>query len=83
MTTLEKENSGPLDTISRDNASKSLRKAYWALIIFQCTLIILFASCTGINAMDPATMAGTISQGYGFFIGIEIMMQVDDIHYVL
>jgi hypothetical protein len=74
MTKLEKKQSGLLDIISRDHASKSLRKAYWALLIFQCTLIILFASCSGIKAMDSAEMAGTISQGYGFFIGIEIMM---------
>jgi hypothetical protein len=48
----------------------SLRKATMFLGIFQIMMIILFASC---SEFVPSTL-GTTTQGYTYYIGIEIMM---------
>lgn len=51
----------------------SLRKAIYFLGALQIALIILFASCSTYKNLDSSS-AGTITQGYTYFIGVEIMM---------
>ncbi len=65
--------SNGVDAISRQIAARSLKKGFYALAILQVTLIILFASCGEIKKMSD-NLPGNISQGYGHYIGIEIMM---------
>ena len=51
----------------------SLRNATYLLGAFQIMMIILFASCsTFVETSSSST--GTITQGYTYFIGVEIMM---------
>ena len=52
-----------------------LRQTTNLLGLFQLFLVILFATVTDSNeVLDPITAQGTGSEGYNFFIGVEIMM---------
>lgn len=51
----------------------SLRNASILLGCFQIMMIILFASCSTFVETN-ADSTGTITQGYTYFIGVEIMM---------
>lgn len=54
-------------------SAKSLKQAARLMGVWQLLMIILFARYGNIPAMD-ASSPGTITQGYQYFIGIEIMM---------
>jgi len=55
------------------DGDQSLKYATHTLGAMQVVLILLFASCSDFKELD-ATSPGTITQGYQFFIGVEIMM---------
>jgi hypothetical protein len=59
--------------VSWSPASKSLKRAARLMGIWQLLLIVLFAFYGNIPVMTTAD-PGTITQGYQYFIGIEIMM---------
>ena len=61
------------DFLSSWASSKSLQNSYKFLFVLQIILIILFATVSVIKPMD-ASSPGTITQGYQYYIGVEIMM---------
>lgn len=69
----------PLSQVNPDKekieawTQSSLRNATALLGCFQIMMIILFASCSTFIETN-ADSTGTITQGYGYFIGVEIMM---------
>lgn len=69
----QKESMKRADFVS-EVAVQQLKKATWLLGGFQILLLILFATAGGSQVMDSTQHAGTGSQGYNMFIGVEIMM---------
>lgn len=51
----------------------SLRNGTILLGVFQIAMIILFASCSTFIETSDSSL-GTITQGYTYYIGVEIMM---------
>lgn len=52
---------------------KSLRNSTILLGLLQIAMIILFATVTTFKMTDSSS-TGTITQGYTYYIGVEIMM---------
>ena len=74
MKKLEDGSMAPKEFLSSWASSKSLQNSYKFLFVLQIFLIILFATVSVIKPVDPTAEAGTITQGYQYFIGVEIMM---------
>lgn len=72
-------NSVPISTLDPDRekveawTQSSLRNATYLLGAFQIMMIILFASCSTFIETSASSL-GTITQGYTYYIGVEIMM---------
>ena len=55
-------------------AESQMKKCTYFLGVLQLILIILFGVCGGKTVIDPDSAAGTGTQAYNMFIGVEIMM---------